>query len=62
MENYIVRIYRRDPNDTEKVKGSLESIENETQQPFESWRDLRAALASAGGDVVRGGKGRRDPM
>ena len=46
MENYIVRIYKRDGSDPDKVKGSLESVENETQLPFTTMRNLRAMLAS----------------
>ena len=46
MENYIVRIYRRDQNDPEKVQGMLESVEQETQQPFQTLSALKTLLTS----------------
>lgn len=36
MENYIVRIYARDQDDPGKVTGTLESVESETLQAFQS--------------------------
>ena len=36
MENYIVRIYRRDETDTNKVVGTLESVEKQTQETFKT--------------------------
>ncbi len=47
MENYIVRIYRRDCSDPEKVTGMLESVEKETRQPFHSIDALRSLLSAA---------------
>jgi len=40
MENYIVRIYRRDKTDPDKVAGTFESIENETRNAFTSLGSL----------------------
>jgi hypothetical protein len=34
MENYNVRIYGRDPDDSDRVTGILESVEQETHRPF----------------------------
>ena len=47
MENYIVRIYRRDCSNPEKVTGMLESVEQETRQPFHSIGALRSLLSAA---------------
>lgn len=44
MENYIVRIYRRDPLDPNKVTGVVESVENETEIPFSSISNLCAVI------------------
>jgi len=44
MENYIVRIYRRDPDDSDSVTGMLESVEQETRRPFHSLDALRSML------------------
>jgi len=49
MENYIVRIYRRDENDPEKVTGMLESVEYETRQSFHSIDALQALLTPHAG-------------
>ncbi len=46
MENYIVRIYRRDQKDPDKVHGLLESVERETQQPFQTITALQSLLTS----------------
>ena len=34
VENYIVRIYRRDADDPEGVVGTVECVETQIQQPF----------------------------
>jgi hypothetical protein len=44
MENYIVRIYRRDPNDPRNVLGILESVELETRQSFSTIGALQSLL------------------
>ena len=44
MENYIVRIYNRDRDDPCKVTGTLESVEGETLQAFDSINRLPALL------------------
>ncbi len=46
MENYIVRIYRRDRTDPQRVNGVLESVERETQQAFADLDTLSALLES----------------
>ncbi len=52
MENYIVRIYRRDANDPEKVTGMLESVEYETRQSFHSINALQALLTPQTGSCL----------
>jgi len=44
MENYIVRIYGRDPSDSDRVTGMLASVEQETRRPFHSLDALRSML------------------
>ena len=40
MENYIVRIYRRDAADPDKLTGVFESVERQTSDTFTSLTDL----------------------
>ena len=47
MENYIIRIYRRDHSDPERLTGILESVERETQYPFHTLKELCALLVTA---------------
>ena len=44
MENYIVRIYRRDEKDRIKVTGVVESVERETRHTFHTLNSLRSIL------------------
>jgi hypothetical protein len=46
MENYIVRIYRRDAVDPGKIAGVFESVEQETEKNFTSLDSLMSLLAS----------------
>ncbi|MGD2076683.1 MAG: hypothetical protein PVG38_17415 [Gammaproteobacteria bacterium] len=46
MENYIVRIYGRDPDDPDRITGVLESVERETRHPFQSISALRSMLSA----------------
>lgn len=50
MENYVVRIYRRDANDPQKVAGVFESIEQQTERTFTHLSSLLSLLAT--GDSV----------
>lgn len=45
MENYIVRIYRRDSANPEQVNGMLESVEQDTRRPFANLNTLNSMLA-----------------
>jgi len=48
MENYIVRIYDRDPNDARSVTGVVESVEKQTCRPFHSMDSLETLLFELG--------------
>lgn len=50
MENYIVRIYRRDATDPDKVAGVFESVEQETENTFSSLSSLISLLAKQPAD------------
>jgi hypothetical protein len=50
MENYIVRIYRRDATDPNKVAGVFESVEQETENTFSSLSSLISLLAKQPAD------------
>lgn len=45
MENYIVRIYRRDAADPSKIAGVFESVEQETENTFSNLGSLMSLLA-----------------
>ncbi len=47
LENYIIRIFRRDEEDPARVAGLLESVERETRYSFQTWDELRDLLLSA---------------
>jgi len=47
MENYIIHIYRRDHSDAERLIGMLESVERETQHPFQTLQELCTLLVPA---------------
>lgn len=46
MENYIVRIYRRDSADPHKVSGVFASVEQETESTFTNLNSLVSLLAT----------------
>lgn len=48
MENYIVRIYRRDNNNPKNVVGMLENVETQQQQPFHDLVTLTRLLSGQG--------------
>jgi hypothetical protein len=47
MDNYIVRIYRRDPRHPEQLVGMVESVEQESQQRFHTAHELLAILLAS---------------
>lgn len=48
MESYVVRVYRRDEKDSEKLAGLVELADREEQKPFVSFAELRQILSSTG--------------
>ena len=59
MENYIVRIYRRDADDPGSVVGTVECVETRMNKPFHGLKRLGDLLATEGmgatGDTVTAG-------
>jgi hypothetical protein len=47
MDNYIVRIYRRDLRHPERLVGVVESVERESQQRFHTAHELLAILVES---------------
>ncbi|MEN8801418.1 MAG: hypothetical protein ABF297_05510 [Thiogranum sp.] len=47
MENYIVRIYRRDKSDPNKLTGVCESVEQETRSTFSTLSNLMSLISPA---------------
>jgi hypothetical protein len=47
MENYIVRIYRRDSVDPNKLTGICESVEKETRDSFNTLGKLVSLISPA---------------
>ena len=47
MENYIVRIYRRDPEDPKKIAGMVEHVGIDQGKSFTSIDELKGILVSA---------------
>ncbi len=46
MENYIVRIYRRDSGNPFEIAGIVESVEDEKKQAFKNMNELSQILRS----------------
>lgn len=46
MENYIVRIYRRDHRNSKKITGLVESVEADVKKAFTDFDQLREILAA----------------
>lgn len=46
MESYVVRIYRRDPDDSQRLDGMLEAVESEARHAFHGRDELWALLVS----------------
>ena len=51
MESYVVRVYRRDANDSENLAGLVELTDREEEKPFVSFAELRKILTSPGQDA-----------
>jgi hypothetical protein len=46
MESYVVRVYRRDAKDSEKLAGLVELTDREEEKPFVSIAELWKILSS----------------
>jgi len=46
LENYIVRIYRRDHDESAKVAGIVESVETDKKQAFKNMDELAQILCN----------------
>lgn len=44
MDSYVIRIYRRDGSDPEKIAGIVEFVEQDETMPFASHAELREIL------------------
>lgn len=53
MENYIVRVYRRDEQKPDEVVGIVERVEKEDRQPFHSLSELCKILSLCPADAYR---------
>jgi hypothetical protein len=51
MDNYIVRVYRRDSQHSEAVIGLVESVEAQEKQPFHSLEELCNIVGSVPGQL-----------
>jgi hypothetical protein len=58
LETFVVRIYRRDPDDPGRLSGTVENAERGVKVPFEG---ADALLATLSGKVVRAGSRHRPP-
>ena len=45
MESYIVRIYRRDRDDRDRITGLVEDVDGQKRHRFTSFEGLRRLLA-----------------
>ena len=53
MENYIVRVYRRDDQNPDEVIGMVERVEREDRRPFHSLSELCKILSLCPADAYR---------
>ncbi len=56
MESYVVRVYRRDAKDSEKLAGLVELVEVDEEKAFTSFGELRAILNNTPGQADRSKK------
>ena len=47
MQNFVLRIYRTHPTDSDSVSGILENIETGQEQSFQSLSQLQSMLAQS---------------
>lgn len=53
MESYIVRIYRRDPENADSAVGTIEFVEHQVSRPFHSLETLRSMMRAPAAAVAR---------
>ena len=53
LKNYIIRIYRRDRADPDKIWGIIEDIESGAKHRFTSFGELKRVLAATDGRPPR---------
>lgn len=53
LDNYIVRIYRRDESDPDRIVGIVEDIGSNEQRSFTGFQELSRILAAAEGRSSR---------
>ena len=58
LDNYIIRIYRRDKADPRLMVGTVEEIGKKEKKGFNSFDELREILVSVGGRSTRRMKGK----
>lgn len=46
MDNYIIRIYRRDPSDPRKIVGMAESVERDEKRNFTDFGQLQEFIGT----------------
>ncbi len=46
-DTYIVRVYRRDPENQNSLVGMVEIVDKEKKQPFRNYDELRHIMAEA---------------
>lgn len=54
MENYIVRIYRRDANDPGKIVGIIEEVGGSEKRVFKNFDELWLTLVFPNMDLPKG--------
>jgi len=59
VDNYIVRIYRRDEEDLRKIAGIVEQVGTEEKRSFHSLDELWTILSVAKGHLPRKGRDRK---
>ncbi len=46
VDNYIIRIYRRDPSDPRRIVGTAESVERDEKRNFTDFDQLREFIGT----------------
>lgn len=54
MDNYVIRVYRRDVDDPSKMVGEVEQVEDNTTEAFQDVSELFRILVDPKGDPESG--------